>query len=327
MTGIMRLRQRRRLIKAEATTNPHYGKRPDQRSLEEHIHNGVVIVDKPAGPTSHQVAAWVRDIFELGKAGHGGTLDPDVTGALPVALANATKTIGLLHEAGKEYVAVMRLHGDTDDQAIRETCQAFVGAVTQMPPGQAAVKREERQREIYDIEVMEIQGRDVLFRVSCEGGTYIRVLCEDIGAALGCGAHMQELRRTRSGRFTESDTWTLHDILDAYVFWQEDGDTEITNIIRPVEDVLLHIPAVVIRDSAIDAICHGADLAVAGILQVDTGIIPGSQVAVMSLKGEGVAIGTAQLSTRDIMEQDQGIAVDTTRVLMRKGTYPSMWKK
>ncbi|MGC9308465.1 MAG: RNA-guided pseudouridylation complex pseudouridine synthase subunit Cbf5 [Thermoplasmatota archaeon] len=323
----MRSQQRRRLIKAEATTNPHYGKRPIHRSMEEHIHNGVVIVDKPAGPTSHQVAAWVRDIFDLDKAGHGGTLDPDVTGVLPVALSNATKTIGLLHEAGKEYVTVMRLHGDKDEEDIRAACQAQVGTVTQMPPEQAAVKREERDREIYEIDVLEIKGRDVLFRVACEGGTYIRVLCEAIGDELGCGAHMHELRRTRSGRFTEDEAYSLHDVLDAYQFWQEEGDEEITNIIRPLEDVLLHLPAVVIRDSAVDAICHGADLAVAGILQVDTGIIPGSQVAILSLKGEGVAIGFAQLSTRDIMEKDQGIAVDTKRVLMHKGTYPSMWKK
>jgi H/ACA ribonucleoprotein complex subunit 4 len=196
-----------------------------------------------------------------------------------------------------------------------------------MPPEQAAVKREERDREIYEIDVLEINGRDVLFRVACEGGTYIRVLCEDIGDELGCGAHMHELRRTRSGRFTEDQAYSLHDVLDAYLFWQEAGDEEITNIIRPLEDVLLHLPAVVIRDSAVDAICHGADLAVAGILQVDTGIIPGSQVAILTLKGEGVAIGLAQLSTRDIMEKDKGIAVDTKRVLMHKGTYPSMWKK
>ncbi len=323
----MHSQQRRRLIKAEATTNPHYGKKPVHRSMEEHINNGVVIVDKPAGPTSHQVTAWARDIFHLDKAGHGGTLDPDVTGVLPVALANATKTIGLLHEAGKEYIAVMRLHGDKNKGEIRDACQEHIGMATQMPPEQSAVKREEREREIYDIDVLETKERDVLFRVSCEGGTYIRVLCEDIGTTLGCGAHMHELRRTRSGRFTEQEAYTLHDILDAYVFWQENDSEEIKNIIRPLEDVLPHIPAVVIRDSAIDAVCHGADLAVTGILQVDTGITPGDQVAVLSLKGEGVAIGLATMSTRDIMEQDQGIAVDTKRVIMHKGTYPSMWKK
>lgn len=319
--------RRRRLIKAEASTNPHYGKPPGERTVPELIHQGVVIVDKPAGPTSHQVAAWVRDIFDLTKTGHGGTLDPDVTGVLPVALAGATKAIGLLHTAGKEYVAVMRLHGKVPEERIRQVSQQFVGTVTQMPPEQAAVKREERERTIYSLEILEIRDRDVLFRVDCEGGTYIRVLCEDMGEALGCGAHLHQLRRTRSGIFGEEDAHTLHDILDTYVFWQQDGDESIKNIIRPVEDVLAHLPAVVIRDSAVDAICHGAYLTLPGVLQVDTGIEPGTEVAMKTLKGEGVAMGTATLSTREIMEKDQGIAVETNRVLMRTGTYPPLWKK
>lgn len=319
--------KRRRLIKAEAETNPNYGKPPSRRSVEELIENGVIIVDKPAGPTSHQVSAWVRDIFGVEKAGHGGTLDPNVTGVLPVALSNATKAIGLLHSAGKEYVTVMRLHGDAGEDEIRKACSRFVGKIRQTPPKEAAVKRVEREREIYYLDILEIKGRDVLFRVGCEGGTYIRVLCEDIGKEIGCGAHMHELRRTRSGIFEEKDVHNLHDILDAYIFWKEDGDEEIKNIIRPMEDLLSHLPTVVVRDSAVDAICHGASLALPGVLQVDTGIENGTVVAIKTLKGEGVAIGTALMPTREMMERDAGIAVNTTRVLMRKGTYPPMWKK
>ena len=325
--GSMRSYKRRRLIKAEAPVNPHYGKLPTERTVAESIDNGVIIVDKPIGPTSHQVAAWVRDIFAVSKAGHGGTLDPNVSGVLPVALGNATKAIGLLHVAGKEYVAVMRLHGDVAENRIRDVCTQFIGTISQMPPEQAAVKREERERTIYRLDVLEIYGHDVLFVVECEGGTYIRVLCEDIGAALGCGAHMHALRRTRSGAFEENDVYNLHEVLDAYLFWRDEGDQGITNIIRPVEDLLVHLPAIVIRDSAVDAICHGAYLMLPGISQVDTGIEPGDEVAVMTLKGEGVAIGTACLATRDLVGQDQGVAVETNRVLMRKNTYPALWKK
>lgn len=319
--------KRRRLIRAEAETNPGYGKPPSKRTVEELIENGVIIVDKPAGPSSHQVSAWVRDIFGVGKAGHGGTLDPNVTGVLPVALSNATKAIGLLHSAGKEYVAVMRLHGDESEERIRQACSHFVGKIRQTPPREAAVKRVEREREIYYIDVMEIRGRDVLFRVGCEGGTYVRVLCEDMGKLLGCGAHMHELRRTRGGIFEESDAHTLHDVLDSYIFWKEDGDEEIKKIIRPMEDLLAHLPAVVIRDSAVDAVCHGASLALPGVLQIDTGIKKDTVIAVKTLKGEGVAIGRARMSTRDMMDRDTGMAADTSRVLMRKGTYPPMWKK
>ncbi len=319
--------KRRRLIRAEAETNPSYGKEPSKRSIGELIENGVVIIDKPAGPTSHQVSAWVRDIFGVEKAGHGGTLDPNVTGILPVALLNATRAIGLLHSAGKEYMTVMRLQGDADEGRIREVCSHFVGRIRQTPPKEAAVKRVEREREIYYLDILEIKGRDVLFKVGCEGGTYIRVLCDDIGKELGCDAHMHELRRTRGGVFEEKDAHTLHDVLDAYVFWKEEDDEEIKNIILPMEDLLIHLPYVVVRDSAVDAICHGAYLTLPGVLQVDTGIKKDTVVAVKTLKGEGVAIGTAMISTRDMMEKDKGIAVNTTRVLMRKGTYPPMWKK
>ncbi|MEA2054598.1 MAG: RNA-guided pseudouridylation complex pseudouridine synthase subunit Cbf5 [Candidatus Thermoplasmatota archaeon] len=323
----MLIEKRRRLIKAEAETNPNYGKEPSKRSVEELIDNGVTVVDKPAGPTSHQVSAWVRDIFGINKTGHGGTLDPNVTGILPVALSNATKAIGLMHSVGKEYVCVMRLHGDESEESIMQVCSQFIGKIRQTPPKEAAVKREEREREIYYLDILEINGRDVLFRVGCEGGTYIRVLCGDIGKKLGCDAHMHELRRTRSGVFEESEAHTLHDVLDSYIFWKEDGDEEIKKIIRHMEDLLIHLPCIVIRDSAVDAICHGAYLTLPGVLQIDTGIKKESVVALKTLKGEGVAIGTSLMSTRDIMDKDKGIVVDVNRVLMRKGTYPPMWKK
>ncbi len=319
--------QRKRLIKAEAETNPYYGKEPMRRSVEELLENGIIIIDKPSGPTSHQVTAWVKEILEIPKAGHGGTLDPSVTGILPIALQNATKAIGVLHSAGKEYVCVMRLRRDVKEGVIKEVCGQFVGKIRQTPPKEASVKRVEREREIYYLNVLEIKGRDVLFIVGCEGGTYIRVLCEDIGKKLGCGAHMHELRRTKSSLFKESDAFTLHDVLDAYIFWREDGDEEIKNIIRPMENLLRHLPCVVVRDSAVDAICHGADVAVPGILQADTGVEKDVMVVIKTLKGEGIAVGKALMSTRDILEKDTGITIDVTRVLMKKGTYPPMWRK
>ncbi len=318
---------RKRLIKEEAETNPFFGKEPSKRSVEELIENGVVVIDKPAGPTSHQVASWVRDILNVEKAGHGGTLDPNVTGVLPIALENATKAIGLMHEISKEYICVMRLHGDVEKKKIKEVMKTFIGKIWQMPPKEAAVKRQRRQRTIYYLNILEIDGRDVLFKVGCEGGTYIRVLCEDIGKKLGVGAHMHELRRTKSGMFKEDDAIILQDLLDAYIFWKEDGSEIIRKYVHPVEVLLSHLPAIIIKDSAVDAICHGADLALPGVAQVDTGIKKGSIVAVKTLKGEAVAIAEALMSTRQIMESDKGIVADTKRVIMRPGTYPPMWKK
>ncbi|MCD6574043.1 MAG: RNA-guided pseudouridylation complex pseudouridine synthase subunit Cbf5 [Thermoplasmata archaeon] len=320
------MQKRRCLTKCEAETSPYYGKEPRKRSIEELIENGVVAIDKPAGPSSHQVASWVRDILRVKKAGHGGTLDPNVTGVLVVAIENATKIIGLMHGATKEYVGVMHVGCDVSPKKIKEVARKFVGKIWQMPPREAAVKRQLRQRTIYYLNILEVDGRDILFKVGCEGGTYIRVLCKDIGKALGCKAEMEELRRTKSGLFEEKHAVILQDLLDAYIFWKEEGEGKfLRKYIHPLEDAV-DLPSVVIKDSAVDAICHGANVALPGIAKVETGIKKGSLVIVKTLKGEAVAIGKALMNTREIMENDKGIAVDTERVIMKAGTYPKMWK-
>jgi H/ACA ribonucleoprotein complex subunit 4 len=202
MTSLPSLKPRKRLMKTSATTNVHYGKPPVLRTVRELFHNGIIVLDKPAGPTSHQVVAWVKEMLELEKAGHGGTLDPAVTGVLPVALGDAARALQVLLVAGKEYVALMGLHKQVDEKKIREVCESFVGEISQMPPLRSAVKRVRRTREVYYLEILEIQGREVLFRVGCEAGTYIRTLCVDMGKKLGCGAQLMELRRTRVGNIT-----------------------------------------------------------------------------------------------------------------------------
>ncbi|HDN51334.1 MAG TPA: RNA-guided pseudouridylation complex pseudouridine synthase subunit Cbf5 [Thermoplasmatales archaeon] len=324
--GRMPAKKWRMLIKEDAETNPLFGKRPASRTIEELIENGAVIVDKPKGPTSHQVASWVRDIFHVAKAGHGGTLDPNVTGVLPVALQNGTKAIGFLHGMQKEYVGVMRLHDDVGKKQIREAAKSFIGKIWQIPPKEAAVKRVRRQRTIYYLNILEIDGRDVLFKVGCEGGTYIRVLCTDIGKKLGCGAHMHELRRTKGGPFTEYETVILQDLLDAYLFWREDGDQTLREYIHPVEALLAEFPPIVLKDSAVDAVCHGANVAIPGVARVAESLTKGSTVTLKTLKGEAVAVATALMDAAEIMEKDKGVVADTRRVIMKRGTYPPMWK-
>jgi H/ACA ribonucleoprotein complex subunit 4 len=168
----------------------------------------------------------------------------------------------------------------------------------------------------------------VLFRVGCEAGTYVRTLCVDIGRKLRCGANLAELRRTRVGNLREEDSVILHDVKDAYVFWKEEEDEkEFRSKILPMERLLDHLPKIVIRDSAVDALCHGASLAIPGVVEIDTDIKKGDMVAVLTLKGEGVALVNALLSTEDIIQKDTGMCANIERVLMNKGTYPSIWKK
>ena len=180
-----------------------WGKRPSDRTIGELLQGGVIILDKPSGPTSHQATAWVRDALKCEKVGHGGTLDPYVSGVLPITLGKAVRLTDVVLSSDKEYVCLMRLHADRPEKRVREVISRFVGKIYQLPPVRSAVKRQVRIRTIHEIEVLDIRGRDVLFRVRCDAGTYVRTLCVDIGDLLGCGANMVELRRTRSGKMTE----------------------------------------------------------------------------------------------------------------------------
>lgn len=318
----------KRLVKNDDTTNSRYGKPPSERSLIENMKAGVIIIDKPSGPTSHQVSAWVKEILHIEKAGHSGTLDPNVTGVLPIALNNAVKAIGTFNYGSKEYVGVARFHKDIEEKKIQNIFAKFVGEIYQTPPVRSAVKRELRRRWIHYLNILEIENRDVLFTVGCQAGTYIRTLVNDIGLIYGSGAHMQELRRTRVALFTENDASTLHELKDAFVLWKEEqNEKELNKIVRPMEVLVKHIPKIVVKDSAVDALCHGARLAVPGILELDDNISKDSLVAIMTPKGEAVALGNALLSSKEIMEKNDGFVVDIRRVLMEPGTYPQMWRR
>ncbi len=290
-----------------------------ERSVEELLNFGVVIIDKPKGPTSHQVSAWVRDILHVKKTGHAGTLDPKVTGVLPVALNRATRIINVLHLTPKEYIGIMHLHADRKEEEVKRIMREFTGEIYQIPPLRSAVARRLRKRRVYELEFLEMDDRNVLFRARVEAGTYIRTLCVDMGEALCSGAHMEELRRIATAHYTEKDAYTLQDLLDAYIFWKEDGDESyIREIIRPGEDIVSFLPKIVVRDSAVDALAHGAPLYTPGVLKMDK-FKKGDYVAVFTQKGELISLSRGVL--------DKEVVAVPERVIMERGKYPSAWKK
>jgi len=316
------------LIKSESTTDPSFGRKPQERPIEEHIDKGVINLNKPSGPTSHEIDSWVRRILKSKKTGHGGTLDPKVTGVLPIGINSATRVIQLLLPAPKEYVCLMSLHKDLSEDRIHEIFSEFQGKIFQTPPLKSAVKRELRVRNIYYSNILEISGRDVLFKIGCEAGTYIRTYCHDIGEALGTGAHMAELRRTQVGPFNENeDLTTLQDITDAFYYWDEEGDESyLRKHILPMEKAVEFLPKVFIRDSAVDAICHGANLASGGIVGLSENVKKGKTVAILTLKGELVASAETLCELEYIIESSSGILFDTKKVFMKTGTYPMLWR-
>jgi len=298
----------------ESTERVHLWNRP-----------GILVVDKPRGPSSHQVAAWVGEMLGC-QVGHAGTLDPQVSGVLLVMLGNAVRLAPLLLQHDKEYICLMRLHQDVPKERILEVAQEFTGRLYQRPPRKSAVKRALRIREIHQLEILDVDGRLVLFRVECDAGTYIRSLCHHMGYALGAGAHMQELRRSRSGTFDESQMHTLHDVQDAALA-ARDGDTaRLAAMILPVDAAVPELPTVIIRDAAIDAICHGAVLAGVGVISY-TVFGKGETVAVLSQKNEFVCLGRTLVPSSSFKPGDTGLVIAPTTVFMAPGTYPRGWTK
>lgn len=272
-------------------------------------YTGVLLVDKPRGPSSHQVAAWVGDMLKS-SVGHSGTLDPMVSGVLVVMLGKAVRLAPLLLLHEKEYVACLRLHTDAPRERVEEVVKQFTGRVYQRPPRRSAVKRALRIRVIHRIELLDMQDRIVLIRVRCEAGTYIRSLCVHIGRVLGCGSQMIELRRTRSGGFSIEDTHTLHEIRDAV----ESGEPErVRRMILPPEKAIMDIPKVVVRETAADAVAHGAVLAGVGIFSCDP-FQKGQSVAVVTESGELIALSEALRDSDKFVCGEPGLVARSSRV-------------
>ena len=312
-------------VRRDADTDYKFGANPDARPIEELINFGVINIDKPRGPTSHQVSAYLQKILHIKKAGHSGTLDPNVTGVLPIATGRATRIVETLLKSGKEYICIMHLHKPVDDDTLKETFKEFTGKIKQMPPLKSAVKREERYRKIYYIDVLDIDGQDVLFIVGCQAGTYIRKLCHDIGVRLGTGANMAELRRTKAGPFNESTLCTLNDLTDAYHYYRNEGnDKYLRKLIMPIERAAEHLPKIWVFDTTVDTMCHGADLKVPGISKVESDIQVSDKVAILTLKGELVAVGTAKMISKDMVKKEKGLAATVDKVFMLPGNYPKI---
>ena len=325
----MTLKQLENLIRIDDDiTDDQYGTYYDKRTVEQLLNYGLILLDKPAGPTSHEVVAWTKRILEIPKAGHSGTLDPQVTGVLPLGLGDGTKALGVLLLGPKEYHALGRLHSLPSKEKLENILNEFCGDIYQKPPQRSAVLRQTRVRKIFETELLEQKENLILIRVLCEAGTYIRKLIYDYGEVLGPGATMIELRRTRVSQFHENHPLvTLHQIADAFADWKESKDgSKLSAMIHPIEETLSEIKSVVIRDSAVDALCHGAQLAIPGILQISPNLKKDDLVGIYTQKGEIVALAQSLMSEDIIKENTKGYAFETKRIIMAPETYPKSWK-
>ncbi|KAK7840544.1 h/aca ribonucleoprotein complex subunit 4 [Quercus suber] len=306
------------------------GYSPLKRPIDQYIKYGIINLDKPANPSSHEVVAWIKRILKVEKTGHSGTLDPKVTGNLIVCIDRATRLVKSQQGAGKEYVCVARLHSSVNDKSkVARALETLTGAVFQRPPLISAVKRQLRIRTIYESKLLEYDADKhlVVFWISCEAGTYVRTMCVHLGLILGVGGHMQELRRVRSGILGEKDNMvTMHDVMDAqWVYENYRDESYLRRAIMPLEVLLTSYKRLVVKDSAVNAICYGAKLMIPGLLRFENEVEVGEEVVLMTTKGEAIALGIAEMTTAVMATCDHGVVARIKRVVMDRDTYPRKW--
>jgi len=318
------------LVRTGHYTPLPYGCSPLSRPLDIYLLYGIINLDKPVNPSSHEVVSWIKRILKCEKTGHSGTLDPKVSGCLLVCLNRATRLVKAQQTAGKEYVCIVRFHSDVGGQTkVQHALDLLTGACFQRPPVISAVKRQLRVRTIYEAKCVEYNAKRhmAIFWVSCEAGTYIRTMCVHMGLMLGVGAHMQELRRVRSGVLDENlHMSTMHDVLDGQYMYETLRDEKyLRRTIMPLELILTNFPRIVVKDSAVNAICYGAQLMIPGVLRFEKDVEVGSEIIMMTTKGEAIAMGIAQMTTAVISSVDHGVVAVIKRVIMERDTYNMRW--
>src|SRR3989338_3478996 len=234
-----------------------------QKDIKELLEFGIINIDKPSGPTSFDISDFVRKKLQLRKTSHFGTLDPQVTGVLPIALNRACKLTGFFLGEDKEYVGIMRIHEEISVKDLQEMInKKFLGKIKQLPPVKSRVARVLREREVKVFEILE-QDEDkkgFLFKTGVQGGTYIRKLVHDLGEALGFGAHMLELRRVRAGIFKEEESHTLYDLEEAAKEFFNGNEELLRRMIIPGEVISELYPVVLVKNEFTDRILRGSPI-------------------------------------------------------------------
>lgn len=314
----------------KSTTNIKFGSLPLNRSLDELLDSGILLVKKPRGPTSHQLTAWIREILGIKKIGHGGTLDPMATGLLTILCGRATRLTDIILKGDKRYISVIRFGKDIELTDVEEILKNLSGEIYNVPPKESAVKVQVRTRKIKSLKLINYDqpARIAAIEISCVAGTYIRTLTRDIGLLLNTSCEMLELHRDQTSIFDETMACDMHQLKDAIFLWKEHNDERgLIKLLTPIESILGEIPSITVKDGAVAAMTHGAPLAKPGIISSSSEFKSGSIIVIKSLKGEAVALAETLVDFDKLMSMKNGHVAIAKSVLMPTGIYPQNWSK
>lgn len=278
--------------------------------------NKIIIIDKPHGHASHEITTFVRRITGACRSGHAGTLDPQVSGVLPVALGRATKLLRYVAGKDKTYIGIIKFRIMPDKAMVTGLFRQFTGTIVQTPPKISAVRKIPRKRTVHALDLLEISGRLALFEAKVDAGTYIRTLCDDIGKKCG-GARMEELRRIAVGRITEKEAYTVQELIDAIWMYKNRGDPSFLEKMLHYPEEFIDFPKAFIKESAVDSVFSGAQIMVPAVDTFDEEVHAGERVslyAMISGKPRFIGIGITEISSSEIKKRKRGIAVRLERV-------------
>ena len=316
------------ILEKDAKTSPDHGTIPSERTIEQLLESCFILLDKSPGPSSHQVSAWARDMIGLEKLGHGGTLDPFASGLLPLLSGKAMRLTGKILTHDKSYLALFKFGKELERNEIEDKMAMLTGKVYNVPPEISAVRVQVRTRKISKFDILDFDGTSLLTHIECEAGTYVRTMARDLGLLLDTPVELKELRRPTSGEFSLSQSITMQQLADAYWLWQEKGEEDaMLRILHPIEDMLSDLPRVVVKDGAAAALSHGAPLLRPGVVSIDDDLNVGTEVLLVTMKGEAVAIAKMSQNSKVIPDMNQGEVAKPNCVLMKEDTYPRSWKK
>ena len=316
------------ILEKDAKTSPDHGTIPSERTIEQLLESCFILLDKSPGPSSHQVSAWARDMMGLEKLGHGGTLDPFASGLLPLLSGKAMRLTGKILTHDKSYLALFKFGKELERNEIEDKMAMLTGKVYNVPPEISAVRVQVRTRKISKFDILDFDGTSLLTNIECEAGTYVRTMARDLGLLLDTPVELKELRRPTSGEFSLSQSITMQQLADAYWLWQEKGEEDaMLRILHPIEDMLSDLPRVVVKDGAAAALSHGAPLLRPGVVSIDDDLNVGTEVLLVTIKGEAVAIAKMSQNSKVIPDMNQGEVAKPNCVLMKEDTYPRSWKK
>lgn len=303
-------------------TRPEHGDPPTERSLQALLACGVVMVDKPAGPTSHQLSAWARDLLGLTRLGHGGTLDPFATGVLPLLAGRARRLTALVLGHEKVYVAVLRFSGAWSPEGLRRELARLRGVAYNVPPLESAVKVQVRTRRLHELRLLDHEGQHAVIEMRCDAGTYVRTLAEDLGLLLGAPCQLVELRRTRSGAITDDQCVTMQDLTDAAVAAEAGDERALRQMIWPIEALAQTLPTMVVKDAAAAHVARGAPVWRPGLVRLAAGVGSGERVACMALDGSLLAVMRLSLRSDDVPGMARGEVASPEAVLADPERWP-----